>query len=211
MHPHDVRNGTSDRYRDSEVRDEYATDTQSTDQKRNNRIPDALETRYHKSGIGRLLFSEPSSRRRTRSMEGTWQRLSSATRIDETSVPEELPQDSRINTTTKVRPTVSVAKKYTELHDTTMFYPNMNENIINQRMTTGSTWGSPRFTLQTLVTRYVTKRSGDLSEDTPSASQTSVSCTKLYSDQCATVLTDNDSDEFPIARNTKQGDPLSSV
>ena len=110
--------------------DEDKFGIESKFRERKNLILDALETRYHKSGMGHLLFSEPSLRRRTRSMEGTWQRLSSATRTDETSVPEELPQDSRINTTTKVRPTVSVAKKYTEVHDTTMFYPNMNENII---------------------------------------------------------------------------------
>ena len=60
MHPHTGRNGTSDRSRVSEVGDEYATDTQSTDQKRNNRILDALETRYHKGGIGRLLYSAPN-------------------------------------------------------------------------------------------------------------------------------------------------------
>ena len=34
---------------------------------------------------------------------------------------------------------------------------------------------------------------------------------KLYADQRATVLTDVESDEFRIARGTKQGGPLSSL
>ena len=34
---------------------------------------------------------------------------------------------------------------------------------------------------------------------------------KLYTDQRATILTDVESDEFRIARGTKQGDPLGSL
>ena len=41
---------------------------------------------------------------------------------------EELPKDSRINTTTKVHPTVSVAKKNTDVNGTTMFNPDVTEN-----------------------------------------------------------------------------------
>ena len=85
--------------------DEDKFEIESKIRERKNRILDALETRYHKSG----------------------QRPSSATRIEETSVPEELPQDSRINTTTKVRPTVSVAKKNTDVNGTKMFNPDVTE------------------------------------------------------------------------------------
>ena len=57
-----------------------------------------------------------------------WLRPPSATRIEETSLPQELPQDSRINTTTLVRTTVSVAKKITDENGTTTISPDVTEN-----------------------------------------------------------------------------------
>ena len=60
--------------------------------------------------------------------EEYWLRPPSATRIEETSLPQELPQDSRINTTTLVRTTVSVAKKITDENGTTTISPDVTEN-----------------------------------------------------------------------------------
>ena len=61
-------------------------------------------------------------------MESTWQRISSATRIEEASVPQDLPQDSRINTTTLVRTNGYVAKKITDENGTTMISSDLTEN-----------------------------------------------------------------------------------
>ena len=85
--------------------DEDKFKVESKIRERKNRILDALETRYYRSG----------------------QRPSSAARIEETSVPEELPQDARINTTTKVRPTGSVIMKNIDVNGTTMFNPDVTE------------------------------------------------------------------------------------
>ena len=122
--------------------DEDKFEIESKIRERKNRILDALETRYHKSGTGCLLFSEPSSRRRMRWMESTWQRPSSATRTEETSVPEELPQDSRINTNKGgLAPTVSDAKKTAYVSGTVMINPNATKNTYCYvRLTTGSNY-----------------------------------------------------------------------
>ena len=61
-------------------------------------------------------------------MESTRQRPSSATRIEEASVPQELPQDSRINTTIKVGPTVSDAKKIADKSGTMMIGMVLTKN-----------------------------------------------------------------------------------
>ena len=74
-------------------------------------------------------FLQRSSTRWRRSMESTWQRPSSATTIEEASVPQELQHDSRINTTTKVSTTVSDVKKTADVSDIMMHSPDVTKNI----------------------------------------------------------------------------------
>ena len=58
---------------------------------------------------------------------GVFLRPSSAARIEEISVPQELPQVSRINTTTKVRPIAYVDKKVTDVCGNMMISPEVTE------------------------------------------------------------------------------------
>ena len=53
-------------------------------------------------------------------------------------------------------------------------------------------------------------QSGDLPEIVLSVNNTNL-MKQLHADQHATILTHVESDEFDIARGTKQGDPLSSL
>ena len=88
-----------------------------------------METRYHKSGIGRLLFSASNIIEKMNEIDGEYlaTTFNSKTRIEEVSVPQELPQDSRINTTILVRNTVSVANKNTDENGTTMIDQDLTE------------------------------------------------------------------------------------
>ena len=109
--------------------DEGKFEIESKISERKNRILDALETHYHKNEIGRLLFSEPSSRRRTRSMETVGRTFvvvlilescgsSSGTEVSSVFIADE----GRCQV-------LSVAKKITDVNGTTMFNPDVTEYI----------------------------------------------------------------------------------
>ena len=95
---------------------------------RNNRILDALETRYHKSGIGHLFFSEPHIIEEKNGIDGEYLTTTFTRNEDRGSLSaRRAPTRFKNKDNNKGAPCCLRGQEDTDVNGTTMFNPDVTE------------------------------------------------------------------------------------